>query len=204
MGGKARILKARNHAVKKLAALAKPESMYPEIAAFKPTRPPRDGILHNPQQNTVTLVTVPTSPVSCWLIQQVEIVFPNSSFRALLLWRRRRRRRWWWLAVTMMVMVGWRRWWWRRWPILRNWRCRGHHADTQQQACDEQNDFFHIQMNTIHSFRMMSKRIHPHSFRDGGGSALPGKSVGNRNRATYIETRVDISRDHCTTLSRTQ
>jgi hypothetical protein len=99
----------------------------------------------------------------------------------LLLRRRRRRRR---LAV-MTVTVLWRRrrrrWrrrrWanqrrrWasrRRWTILRNWRCRGHHADTQDQTCDDQNSFFHILMNTIHSLRPMFKRVHPHSFRESG------------------------------------
>jgi hypothetical protein len=99
----------------------------------------------------------------------------------------RRRRRWWWwwwrLAV-MTVTVLWRRrlrrWrlrrldnlrrWAsrRRWTILRNWRCRGHHADAQQQTCDNQNSFFHIQTNTIHSFWLMCKRVHPHSFRESG------------------------------------
>ena len=61
-----------------------------------------------------------------------------------------------------------RRWWRRRWTILKNWRCRGHHAGTQQQTCDDQNSFLHIQMNTIHSSRLMCKRIRSHSFRESG------------------------------------
>ena len=120
--------------------------------------------------------------------------------RLLHWWRRRRRRRRRHAVRTVTVTVHWwrrrRRWrlrrWAnlrrrasrRRWTLLRNWRCRGHHADTQQQTCEDQNSFFHIQMNTIHSSRPMCKSIHPHSFRE-SGSRLDG-SLYNRTREPLL------------------
>ena len=113
-----------------------------------------------------------------WGNHPLHVVFRPGTWatRRLPLRRRRRKRRR--LAVmTVTVTVHWRRWRRRRWANLRRWAsrrrrrrrrrtilrnccCRGHHANTQQQTCDDQNSFFHIQMNTIHWSRLMSERIH--------------------------------------------
>ena len=87
----------------------------------------------------------------------------SSAYGAVIPYLAGHRRRWWRRWANLR-----RRWRRRRWTILKNWRCRGHHADTQQQTCDDQNNFLHIQMNTIHSSRLMCKRIRSHSFRESG------------------------------------